>query len=101
MNWPDKNVTVDQVLLPVVANVSNNLELCKDIQQKYQKLPECVEKKSISFNFFILFKIVSLHQFRDFSIHVISKSDPSTNIKGQKIAYKLPFVNRLNFPTHF
>ena len=46
-------------------------------------------------------KIVSVHQFRHSSVHIIANCNPLTSTKGQKIVYKLPFINRLNYPTHF
>ena len=56
MSSPNTEVTIDQVLSLLVPDVSNNLDFCKDIRQKQQKLPECVENKITSFKLFILYK---------------------------------------------
>ena len=101
MNLPNKDVTIDQVLSLLVSYFSNNLDFCKDMGQNKQNNPHVWRIKLYLSNFLFCIKIVFLYQFRHSSVHVIANCNPLTNTRGQKILYKLPLVNRLNYPTHF
>ena len=49
-------------------------------------------------NFVFCIKIVSLHQFRHFSVHVMANCNPSKNTKGQKNSSKIALRQQTELP---